>query len=1125
MAANREFGASILRSKLAPGRASGVLARERLEQALAGVADRKLGLVTAGAGYGKTTLAARVLAALERERGLGAGWYALDEEDVELGVFLGYLAACMRLAAPEFEDGFQNRLAAGAGTRQAREALVRDFLLAVERSVSREVVLVLDDFHRVAHSAEVAGAMEYLLERMPDNVHFLLLGRSEPHFALARLRSLGEVVELGERELAFLPGEVASLFADRFGEELGEEDARAVCGKTGGWAAALMLLFGAVGRKPGPEAQAMLAALEGPLTRVFEYLEENVFQRLPGEWKEFMLRTSLFGERGLEPDLCDALLGRDGSLEILEGLARRHLLTFAEDRAEPVFRYHHLLRDFLRHRLEREAGTAGVRETHGAIGRLLLERGDRAGAMRHLMRGGCFAEVRDIVAAVKFHDLMDIPLPLLAEACDRIPEELARENPRVDYLGARLATLRNEVAKALAGYHTALERFQALGDETGVDSCRKDIGFNHYLTGDIRRAREEMLQLWGKPHEDPFFPLEVAVYLTLFAAILGDYEEAESFHTQFLAGMDAAQAGAEERMGAKAWLDFVLAYGFFCSGDFSLSLEMNETALGFFKAMNMAPVMPLAHFQTALVCRFLRKRSEGRAHVEAGLALARELGIRDHQYAWLLCARAWNGLDTAPGGPGDNLAGPLLDARDAAEIFSGAGHKWGMASVQEIFSAIRRTRGEFETAEAEARKGLGLLTGLGLKHAQGTLAVELARILILRERFNQALEVLDQHAGDFAVSTFLLFQSQALRALALSKGGEGRSAQAREPLEQSLALALRHGYVPWLLELGPSMTALLAQAHAQGELDDPESVFLHAGREVEGHLRRLKNQGAAVRSAASRLLEFIPRAAPSLAVSCLGPFAVSVDNTPIPQERWRSGKAATLFKYLALHADQGFTPKDKLLELAWPGQDPERANRSFHVALTTLRKILQPDLERGAPSAHILRRDNGYRLDTGPAGSIDIRSFLHHLDLAERMERAEPRKALEHHQAAQAIYKGPLLAESPYEDWITPQRDHLARLHLHSLARTMALLEQSDDIPARIRAAGQYLVADPCAEPVCCALMRLHAGNGHTQAVLDTYGRCELALADLGLEPDPATCGLLHRLTGAKPLHTPDSAD
>ncbi len=988
------------------------------------------------------------------------------------------------------------------GSRRNRDLLLLEFLAEIESHVLHDMALVLDDYHQIQGSPDISEIIEFLLNRMPSHLHLVIIGRTDPVLKIARYHAMREVIDIREDGLSFRIDEIGRLFNDLLGMNVQDETIKKIHQKSGGWVSGLILIHNALKGKHPDDTDDALFDIRRSKTRIDLYLDENIIQHQPDDMKTFMMDTSLLTR--MDSDVCDALFNRKDSHEMLDTLCRNHLLTFPCGDGSTFFQYHHLLRDFLRERLEKYFGGEEIRIRHRKIGIFMEKQGDIPCALHHFLEGLYWDDVRRIIVNMVFTDIMSCPLSVLSDAIDRFPETMIAEDADLLYVRARFASLKGEIRDAIAGFQRGLRRFQADDNRIGVVNCMKDLGFHYYLTGDVNHAMQRMKALLTVTHPDPFFPLEVAGYLILFSSILGQPEAADRYYDDAM--MPRSQWGKTEKPLFTAWLKLCYSNRFHCSGDFEKSHVLNEAALTAFTELGLEPILPLTHFQAALTSFYRSSPLKGLEHAEKGIALAIQVGIQDHQYAWLLYARALNRFGTG------DLHAAFRDAETSLSIFKDHGNPWGRATVYEILGLIYHRIGKPDLAENMFQAGLRVIDGLDLMVIQNTLILRSAELLMSQGKLEAAFQMLNPH--EFDVSEFHRFQRHLLTARILAM--RNNSEQAAAALEPALILAWKNHYLEWLTQDFSWLAPILLTCHRMGIMTETiEQVFRQADPRSKCILTAIKpGSDSRMRQSVEKLASIVPNDAPDpLFICCLGPFEVRVGSRNIPSEKWQSLAATRLFKFLVLRIDKGFIPKDVLLEWLWPDMDPEITRNRFHVALSSLRKVLEPDLKRGMPSAYILRQKDAYRLEIGNEGSIYFREFLTEVERADRISKQIEAEALSRYLTAESLYTGMLFEENPFEDGFADDRERLKNRYLHVLSRIIRLYEQNGQWTDCIQYAEKYLTIDPCVEPIHCAILRCHACLGEISRVKWAFNRCHTILAsELGCLPGPDVNKLYARL-------------
>jgi len=250
----------------------------------------------------------------------------------------------------------------------------------------------------------------------------------------------------------------------------------------------------------------------------------------------------------------------------------------------------------------------------------------------------------------------------------------------------------------------------------------------------------------------------------------------------------------------------------------------------------------------------------------------------------------------------------------------------------------------------------------------------------------------------------------------------------------------------------------------------------------------------------------------SLKVYMFGKFKVFQKDQEIPDKRWKSKKALMIFKYLLYYRPKGYLKKDVLMELLWPEEDPAKTAKRFHVALASMRKTLEPEIFRGTPSAYILRSGEGYCIDIGDEGYVDIDNFKKELKLAEKAKDSE--KSIEHLLKAEAIYGGDFLEEDLYVQWCDEERERLKEDYLQLLEEVIKYYHVKKDYEKCIYYANKYLKTDKYAENIYQLLMIYYSRIGNNAMVNKIFNKSkDNILKGLDCPVSKETEKLYHELT------------
>nr|WP_141504830.1 LuxR C-terminal-related transcriptional regulator [Paenibacillus luteus] len=369
----------------------GIVLRPRLMEQLADGLHGKLTVITASAGYGKTTIVTEWLAACERP----VAWLSMDEGDNDPARFLTYLTAALQTIATSNREGVFALL---QSPQLPPVELIITALLNEISAIPDPFILVLDDYH-VLDTGPIDHAIAMLIERMPPQLHVIITTRQAPRLPLARLRARNQLAEVRASDLRFTSSEAAEFLTRVMGLSLTVKDITLLESRTEGWIAGLQLA--ALSVKGHEDPASFIQSFTGSHRFVMDYLVEEVLQQQSLSIQVFLLRTSIL-ER-LSGPLCDAVLCSDdkdkrspspSGQEQLEFLERANLFIVPLDNERQWYRYHHLFADLLRKRLHQNNsfnagdGVSQVAQLHTRASKWYEEHGQELDAFHHAGAAG-----------------------------------------------------------------------------------------------------------------------------------------------------------------------------------------------------------------------------------------------------------------------------------------------------------------------------------------------------------------------------------------------------------------------------------------------------------------------------------------------------------------------------------------------------------------------------------------------------------------------------------------------------------------------------------------------------------------------------------------------------------------
>jgi LuxR family transcriptional regulator, maltose regulon positive regulatory protein len=456
---------------------------QRLNQGLE--AGRRLTLISAPAGFGKSLCASEWAASLGRQP---VAWLSLDASDNDPGRFFIYLIAALQKLEPAARlPGVGAEIAGVLASGQLPPAelistsLVND-LLALTSPAGRSL-LFLDDFHVIQHPM-ILSVLEKLVANLPPALHLVLLTREDPALPLARLRANNLLTEVRAADLRFTGAETQHFLNDLMGLSLAHSDLAALEERTEGWIVGLQLAGLSMRERPAPSA--FIASLSGNHRFILSYLTEEVLARQPEDLQQFLLQTSLL-ER-LNGEVCSALTGQPGGRGLLERSFAANLFLIPLDDEGAWFRYHHLFADLLQARLRQTYPARAIAVLQQRAAAWFEHNGYIAEAFQHAQAAGDLASLARLIEQNADAMMTRGELATLMRWMEVLPEEVVRLHPLILIAKAWMLTL----AGAVQQVEPLLQQVElqlAVGPET--PAARE-------LSGNIAAIRSFFAMLGGE---------------------------------------------------------------------------------------------------------------------------------------------------------------------------------------------------------------------------------------------------------------------------------------------------------------------------------------------------------------------------------------------------------------------------------------------------------------------------------------------------------------------------------------------------------------------------------------------------------------------------------------------------
>ncbi len=1021
--------------------------RERLLRRLEDSTSRRLTVLCAPAGFGKTTLLSQFAAETPRP----SFWLTVDRWDRDPSDFLVDLTYALRQQKQVLQTVVDAQHP--EGRRYALHAIID----AAAASNPAGLLLVFDDYQAIDGQDPVVELVEELIRSAPACWDLVIASRNLPTSAVvSRLVGLSQGLSIGAEELAFDEEEVHHYMLDVRGVEFSATAARDLLDRTEGWPASIVLCEpdGREGQKSRIEARGRLL-LAGLL--------EEAFQRQETGSQTFLLESSVLTE--MNPDVCDHVLGRRDSLSLLSSVESSGFFLSRVGADRPVFRYHQLFRDFLLEKLKRERPSRFNLLCLKA-GRLYKSRRDWNEAISQFAQAGRWHEVATVIRSSAETLLSEGRGLVVSQWLELMPAEMLESEPDLQLLLARVRLDEGLLDDGLA----ILDRVSTM---SGASEHLRAVALVHGSLGLSRKGRHREAVRSARRATSVFRRLEAPArdraeaFLRLGVALgsSGDFRKAEGPLKQALALADSIgdttivataadslahgisslgrvpEAQSHFETARRAWTslrnDYRLALTlnnlgvlYYWQGEYELSLKVLSEALANAQVSGNTRLQAFAMLSLGDVKRDQGRHSEALELYNDALEMVRALGepyFVDY------------GVDAL--GTTYMLMGDLRKA----EIL-----------IQGALADARQRGGSFELGLFQCSSGI---------------------LSYLKGEIQQAVFILAEAAGNLHRAGAKREQAKALFHLANAQLAANRRRMAVDSLQQVARLAGEMGYSGFLRLEARRCPTLAAFAVSKG-----------VGNGLFMSIRELEADSAS--SSGGRRLVAVGSHHPKLEAFALGPTVLKLDGKTLRESEWSSVRSKEMLLYFLTQSAP--VSRNECACALWPEFDEDRARNNFHLTLYKLRSATYFDL---------ICNDGGqYFLNPEASFWFDVDEFKRRIQRADQHVRGSEARA-NALASALKVYRGPFGLEF-YSEWVETLRSALEQTHMRALASLAGYHYAQGAFDASVRLCEEIISLDECNDEAHCLKIDNLLSLGERVAAhrhLESYRRF---LADnIGVEP------------------------
>ena len=1055
----------------APRRPRALLRRDRLIDFIHEHIEYKLILLSAAAGYGKTSL----LIDYVHDTDLPVCWLSLDAHDAHPPTLIEYLLASIRQRFPHFGRSIEEMLRSSTAPPEDVEPYVRLFIHEIEEHIQQYFVIVLDDYHEVIESEAVNAFVDGLLRYLPEHGHIILASRGIPRrLMLTRLAARQEVVGLGMEHLRFTGEEIYELVESLGRVHLTREQAELLAERAEGWITGILL----AAQAHWTGATSDILELSGAREPVFQYLAEQVLDRQPKPIQQFLLGSAILPE--MSPPLCDALLGINNSAQLLRELAEENLFTFPLDAEQTWYQYHQLFREFLVARLEQEAPVR-YRQLCLRQAELMVHQGHWPEAIRGYLSARAHAQAADAIEIVAQEAFDTGNRQALLEWISALPDAILTQHPRLLLFRGRIHSDMGDLPQAIAILARAYRAFTEQGDTVGAARALVQRATVERFRGRLEEAARisrAVLEMVGD--RDPLAAVQAHRNIGICHHLRGEFARGNE---EMLAALEIAQAdGDDVRAG---YITSDLGVGELSQGNLANAQRVFHQSLLYWRRVGNLNELAIALQGLGVIHHYQGQYAEAESRLEESLAKARAAAdVRVQAYTVTDQGDLYR--DT---GRYDQA---VETYREALELASASQTTHLMLYILAALSVTHTHRGDLAQARQIAAEALDQLAGGQMIYEEGLCRLALGLAALAQaaldkaeSQLHRARELLERAAVKRDLARAALYLAMAAHAR-----GDGR--QVARWLQDVAELSKELGTHQFIVAEGPMVLPLLDHIEERG-IGGLDTLRLRA--EIEELFP------------SARTIPRLEMVATTVPLEFLGLDGGQVRKNGQPITDWEAAQARNL-AFLFVSHPEGLT-RDRIIEMLWPDVNRAKGHSRFHSTLYRLREALFKEV--------VLHSNGIYRLNPECSYRYDVAEFERLAKLAHEDGDAA------HIARVQAIelYHSPFL-ETCDQSWCDEIRGSLQTQMLQ------LLIDEADyclEIHALYEAEIYYrraLTLDSFDERAHRGIMQCRALRDDRAGAIRQFNECARILAEeLDVEPSPETYALYERIRSGAPVPSP----
>lgn len=1064
--ADQQVSPLVIAKTRVPPRRSELLRRPRLVDALYAQIEKQLFLISAPAGYGKTSL----LIDFANDADFPVAWYALDEFDNTPHTFLEYLIASIRLHFSDFGASALAALQRSSGSFDSLHSVValmaNDFFRLPDH-----LVIVLDDYH-VIHNEVIDQLLALLIKYAGENCHIFLDSRTLPRIPdQILLLARGQMDGISVNELRFTPPEIQALVQQNYALTVSEGRAQELAQITDGWITALLLMGHQAGW--GTLVEGVLTAPDAA-GRVYDYLAEQVFSHQPEETRQFLLGSSVLDP--LSPDLLDSLPELRNSRKHLECLQEQQLFVTRLGGNADLYAYHPLFREFLKSRLMREH-PAWYEQLSLASAELYAKQGQWEHVVELYLSLGRGEDAARALESAEASLRVPSRIAVMSKWVEALPQSVSQFRPHLLSLKGKIHRSRGELEQAVACFDRAAKMFEEGGDIASAAEKLELKGTILRILGRYRESIEQSDKIDSLVSNLP--PPETVRLRGMSLHLRGSAEYSLGELSHAFTHLNEARGlfSSTDDLLSQAVVNHDLGITARAGGRLRDALEYYSEAIRLWERLGTPNDAANTLNSLGYIYYLQGETQEAEKILRDALDRAREAGIiRIEALVLATLGDLYRDNGNYPQALefyGDSLRTAQKAHAADFTLYS----KIATGDCYRLMGDFGRAREWLDSAQESGKTDESLINLGQLKLSHGLLANDQGKL-------DAAVKLLTEAVGRFQQAGNKHLETLAEFNLAHALNLLGRAQESEPHLIRTAKLVDALGYDHFLVVEGRRTEMTLRMAST---LNDVGPLFKHI-------LERM-------RPLPSDQLKRTPvaQATPALTVHTMGQERFMANGVEVTQLR---PQVRELFFFLLSRYPLAVR-RDELWDLFWPDLSEERADGALRITIMRIRKALSP--------VNFL---NGSYTLAAEHLWYDVHEFERGLADASRAQNAQAR--ISRLQQALEVYGGDYLMRIG-SNWVMIERERLRKAYLGALISLAEAYTQVGDLHSALHTFEKTTGAEPFLEAAWQGGMQTYLRMGNRAAALAHYEKLKSILhKEMGIEPSPEVQALHQRIVNMR---------